>query len=584
MANKTFEDLAKNLGYNSFFDMKTAIGKSNRSALSDIFAKRDKKKTSPSREGAGGDTINSDIIPFLNIIAKNSLALPGMARDMNVLRQNIVKLVKLKNAEAITKADKFFKSEDQREAELEDARKKETTPVAVNKEGKPKKEKTEKEDTQGVAGYLWDLLKKILATLFLGIGLGFASVFNIGKLVDTIKEKLNPLPLIEKFFDSIAEGWKEITETDIIKETLIKGVGKFLDFITAGLFGEKELRKSLGDLKEFVTPMIDVITETFKNIVAWLQDNIGWDPFTIPLSKINDLPGVSAVLKRFGFGFSDIQIPGFRPFKDKKEAPAPTGSMTPAAPPTTPQEDTSKAKTSQGDIVYDDMGNVVSGSAPTGTTPSKEPAKKSGGTKTQRVSSPETLAKEAEKDKKGAVEFLKNQVGVIYDPNSPTKFADLKTGKPIEEVSVRDRIKDMRGNPDKILSLLKPSATAAPATTAPASPPGSTGGATAPASPPGSTGGATESATGGSMGGASLATSPSAETKPAPATSGAALSTASSDVAEGQRMDAAADAGVVVDAGTTNNNVSSAGKKPKQVADVYNTSFVNNYYGKTAAA
>ena len=69
MANKTFEDLAKNLGYNSFFDMKTTIGKSDRSVLSDIFAKRKKKETSPSREGAGGDTINSDIIPFLNIIA-----------------------------------------------------------------------------------------------------------------------------------------------------------------------------------------------------------------------------------------------------------------------------------------------------------------------------------------------------------------------------------------------------------------------------------------------------------------------------------------------------------------------------------
>lgn len=570
MANKTFEDLAKGLGYNSFFDMKTAIGKSNKSVLSDIFAKRKKKETSPTRESAADDTINSDIIPFLNIIAKNSLALPGMARDMNVLRQNIVKLVKLKNAEAVTKADKFFKTEDQREAELEDARKKETAPVAVDKGGKTKKEKTEKEDTQGVAGYLWDLLKKILATLFLGIGVGFASAFDLGSLIDTIKEKLNPLPLIEKFFDSIAEGWKEITETDIVKETLIKGVGKFLDFITAGLFGEKELRKSLDDLKEFVTPMIDVITETFKNIVAWLQDNIGWDPFTIPLSKINDLPGVSAVLKRFGFGFSDIQIPGFRPFKDKKEAPAPKGSMTPAAAPTTPQEDTSKAKTSQGDIVYDDMGNVVSGSAPTGTTPIKQSGKKTQDTKTQRVSSPETIAKDAEKDKKGAVEFLKNQVGVVYDPNSSTKFADLRTGKPIEEVNVRDRIRDMKGNPDKILSLIKPTATpAAPAEMTPM---------------PGSSSGATESGTSIPTGGTTLSSSPSAETKPAPAASGAALSTASSDVAEGQRMDAAADAGVMVDAGTTNNNVSSPGKKPKQVADVYNTSFVNNYYGKTAAA
>ena len=47
-------------------------------------------------------------------------------------------------------------------------------------------------------------------------------------------------------------------------------------------------------------------------------------------------------------------------------------------------------------------------------------------------------------------------------------------------------------------------------------------------------------------------------------------------------MDSAADAGTVIDAGTTNNNMSSSGKKPKQVADAYNTSFINSYYGKPA--
>jgi hypothetical protein len=34
--------------------------------------------------------------------------------------------------------------------------------------------------------------------------------------------------------------YSKITETDIVKETLIKGIGGFLDFVTGGLFGEKE--------------------------------------------------------------------------------------------------------------------------------------------------------------------------------------------------------------------------------------------------------------------------------------------------------------------------------------------------------
>jgi hypothetical protein len=573
MARKTFEDLAKELGYSSFGLMKSELGNGNTkrgNSYSFVFGNKKKKSTSPTKDG-GGDSISSDVIPFLNIIAKNSLALPGMARDMNVLRQNIVKLVKLKNAEAITKADKFFKTEDQREAELEEARKKETSPVQMDDKGKEKKGKKEKDEgTEGVAEYLWNLIKKILGVLFIGLGLAFTSAFDLGKLVDTIKEKFNPLPLIENLFDSIAKGWKEITETDIVKETLIKSVGKFLDFITGGLFGEKELRQSLNDLQEYIAPMIDVITETFKKIVGWLQDNIGWDPFTIPLSKINDIPLVGDALKKIGWGFSDVKVPGFRPFKKKgEEAPAPTGGVG-AAPAPPPREDLKTAQTAQGDVVYDEMGNVVSGSPATGATPTKETGKRTQEGKVKRA--PENVAKEAEKDKKSAVEFLKAQVGVVYDPNSPTKFIDVRTGNPVEENFVRDRIVDMKGNPDKILSLIKPAPTSVPS--APAQQSAATGAAT---TPPTGTGGGT-APTGGAMSGGA----PSMESAPPSAPSGEELSQTSAQVAEGQRMDSAADAGTVIDAGTTNNNMSSSGKKPKQVADAYNTSFINSYYGKPA--
>ena len=85
MANKTFEDSAKELGYKTFSDMKKTLGKANSFSISSFF-KKEKSSTSPTKEGDDG-SISSDIIPFLNIIAKNSLALPGMARDMNVLRQ-----------------------------------------------------------------------------------------------------------------------------------------------------------------------------------------------------------------------------------------------------------------------------------------------------------------------------------------------------------------------------------------------------------------------------------------------------------------------------------------------------------------
>lgn len=48
--------------------------------------------------------------------AKNSMVLPMMARDMNLVRQNIAKLVKLQGGTAATKADMFFKRSGERES------------------------------------------------------------------------------------------------------------------------------------------------------------------------------------------------------------------------------------------------------------------------------------------------------------------------------------------------------------------------------------------------------------------------------------------------------------------------------------
>ena len=154
--------------------------------------------------------------------------------------------------------------------------------------------------------------------------------------------------------------------------------------------------------------------------------------------------------------------------------------------------------------------------------------------------------------------------GVIPSDKSPTGFTDIK-GNPISEMAVRDRIVDMRGDPDKILSLVKSAPTAAPAA-APAAP--AAGGAMASVS-----GGQTASPSGS----AAPSSSPSASAGSS-APSGSSISQMSSDVAEGQRLDSAADRGVTVNAPTVNNKTGSTGKAPKNIADTYNTSFVGEYY------
>lgn len=61
------------------------------------------------------DTISS----ISKITAKNTQALPGMARDMNVMRQNVIKLVKLQGGKASTRADAFFTRAFERERATE---------------------------------------------------------------------------------------------------------------------------------------------------------------------------------------------------------------------------------------------------------------------------------------------------------------------------------------------------------------------------------------------------------------------------------------------------------------------------------
>ena len=84
--------------------------------------KKEKGGKSPSKDGESGGGLGEDATSVLNIIAKNSMSLPGMARDMNVLRQNIVKLVKLKGGKTSRfggKADEYFKDSKERENALE---------------------------------------------------------------------------------------------------------------------------------------------------------------------------------------------------------------------------------------------------------------------------------------------------------------------------------------------------------------------------------------------------------------------------------------------------------------------------------
>jgi hypothetical protein len=533
----------------------------------------DKKSTEaskkPSKETQGESaSISQDSLVFLKIIAQNSISLPGMARDVNVLRQNVVKLVKLKAKETSTKADKFFKTEEQREAELEAARKKqEAKAVAVDKDGKPKKSPKEKESEDGgILSAIWGAIKKLGTLIFFGLMAAIGSAITFGSDIATwFEESFKPMEWVESFFNSIKEGWKKITETDIVKETLIKGVGSFLDFITGGLFGEKELRESLNKLSEELKPIITFFTEMFDRVVNWMSDNIGWDKFTIPLSKASFdikvpdwVPGLGGKTQKIGL--SDITIPGFRPFKKRAR---PDATTPPSAPSSSPTPETPAAPVTSG------LSNEQAQAARQSFA-ENDP---------RRIDRQEQV--EPVNTKTDAIKLLE-KFGVKPDPKSMSGFSDMK-GNPIEEPNLRAELNARGVDGDRIINLLKTSPTAetkdpiakqlnlnisgqtptTPSSSEPALPssndlrPG-TQSASSQASP----------------------SSPSSDTLE-PKSSGSSLGQLSSDVAEGQRMDSAPDVGNIVNSSTVNNNKGTLAGGDSKIADAYNSSFIDSYF-KTA--
>ena len=194
------ESTARDKVVGSFFGGKDIFSTFIRSKFSKTEDKKSvkEKSSSPTKEGESA-SISQDSLVFLKIIAQNSISLPGMARDVNVLRQNVVKLVKLKAKTTSTKADSFFKTEDQRESELEATRRKQEAKVSlVEKGGKPKTAGKEKEaESGGMLSAIWSAVKKLGSLIFFGLMAAIGSANVIGDdIVTFFKEKFKPMDLI----------------------------------------------------------------------------------------------------------------------------------------------------------------------------------------------------------------------------------------------------------------------------------------------------------------------------------------------------------------------------------------------------
>lgn len=515
---------------------------------------------SPSKETDGEEEVQTkskgDSQAYFSILAKSSLVIPGMARDMNVLRQNIQRLVKLKagpqekgkkayaTAADFTKREKsqmsgkqlsdaererkkdtdYFAEQDKIEAEQEAAKQKKETPVVAA----PAPEKKEEEGS---------FLDTLIGLLKDGLIRGLKKLFNpkaLMKVLGKLARFAGPVGLIITavggLFSGITAAWDKWKESGSLFEAYKSFLGGIVNFLTFGLLGEEEVNKVFDAIGSFLEPLIEGMKGIYYTVKDWIVNNVG-------IPKMN---------------FKLFSTPAYYPFKSNPSSEEPEYSKREAP----------KAKESKPE---DQKTKDLSKSEAATPSPSPSPAQKEEPkSATKENGAKLNLPSGVTADAKGF-----SYKGISFQANDQK---ELDTAvKAIDDKSVVEyQGTDEKGQPvtktfngatgEVSISPPKQSPTAAPA--APAAPAAASGGsASGEASPEGG----------------GVPSSPSPETSASPPSSGSELSDSSSQIAEAQRMESAADMGSSVDASTTNNSSGSTGKPPSKIADVYDTEFAQLY-------
>jgi len=526
---------------------------------------------SPTKDGSeekteGKGQAGGDSSSYFNLLAKSSMVLPGMARDTNVLRQNLQKLVKIfagpqekgKKAYA-TKSDAssqvlnasqkerkkdedFFAAEDKKESELEAGRMKDGVSPT------PEKEETEESFIDKIFKVIGKILEFIFSVVLLN---AISKIFNPKTILKFLGKVFVIGTLVVSLFKGITAAWDKWKESGSIKEALISGLGAIVDFLTLGYFGEDSIRKMFDGISSFFEPLIDGVKGIYYTVKDWIANNVGIPK--IPLGKwLGKERFIGPYYPFKSNPYSEANEISERPLKakeDKKlqesEAAAPSGS---GPSPTAGGESSSPTP---------DAGNQPKALMTTTGESIKMPSgalfdNESKSLIYKGVSIPASkIESQAEMDK--IVQAIDNKAVVEYQ------------GKDASGSPVTKTINGATGE----ISVAPPKEPPTPVTPPAAAPSGGSGGGEVSAASGGGGGGGNMSAGGG--GGKVSAGSGGA------ASSGSDISNASSDVAEAQRMESAADTGTSVDASSTNNTSGSTGKQQTKIADVYDTEFANLY-------
>ena len=545
-------------------------------------------KAKPGKERApekvGGAEMTGDTAVMLKVIAKNSMALPGMARDMNVLRQNVQKLVKLKGGKSRGAADAYFLKEDERERALEAQRMK-AGGAAPAGEVAPAKDKE--------GGFL----DSIMSMFSGGFMESIKSIFSPKNLISVFKKVFLPLAIIGTLFSGITAGFKKYQETGSFSEAIVSGLGGMLKFVTFGLFGEDTLKSMFESISNFFSPITDTISNIFNGIKDFFKGLFGIkveDEAPKEMAKVK--PNMPDMAK---FGTDAAKAAGESDEKsadigglfgavqsgDAKSLFAKAQEFAAKYPEPPPTDSSPVPVTSEGVPLDQAQRNYELNKQLTGEaskalgTPLEMPAPPTPATPPAPVQSAPTPAPEmSDADKIKQLEgyidgnkkrFARREADAERHiasfkrryANDPSRVKELEDDYKQTLDVERKEMEEANAGFQRQIEFIKKS-----------------GGGTVSSSPSTSAPGAASAPSGGGATGGSVSSSSSTPSAPSPISadppsSGSSLSDASSQVAEAQRMESAADTGSVINSPTTNNSSASDGGAKPPVADVYNEEF-----------